>query len=135
MKHSYQNEGIASGDVISCNKELLEFSGKGFIKYNLFIMQQSRFKDEVKERNVMVEFFRNEESEQLDNIKPGDNVVVWFRIESREHNNKFYTTAKGSHVVVLIAKKVPEKNIEQPAQPKQQVLDGISTEEDEDVPF
>lgn len=137
MKKANANEGVIVGDIISISKGILESknNSKGFIKYGILLQQETRYKDTVKIREVMIEFLRTDESKEIEALSEGDNVMVWFYVESREHKGAYFNSIRGSHVKVLI-----KNEQEEPVAKKSYVIKSVDNKQqnlsdDEDIPF
>jgi len=132
MKHSYQNEGVASGDVEHVGKELKTFGNKNFINYTILLKQETSYKDETKTKHVLVNFFRTEESHEIELLNVGDNITVFFRVQSNlsEKSGRYFSNINGDRFIML----VPAEKQEDTQQ--QQITEEINNSfSDNDIPF
>lgn len=75
----------------------------------LVIHTTNTFKDKVYDKYTAIEFVNNK-MEILEGVRAGQELVVKFDIDSREHKGKWYTSAKGFSVEIQVA---PQKPITQ----------------------
>jgi hypothetical protein len=132
MKHSYENDNAVSGDVVSVKKELRELGDRSYINYGVLLRQETRYKDQFKEKFVYINFFRSDESKEIENLKEGDNIRVFIKVYSNESKNGgFYSNINGSDFIML----VPAES--KPAETKQQntITQNNVEEESQDIPF
>jgi len=137
MKHSYENEGIISGDVVNVNKELKTIGNynKGYINYAVLLRQEKRYKEEIKEKFILINFFRNDESEELNNLKEGDNILVYFNVFSnKSKDGRYFSNINGSKFIMLIP--AEDKTQQTTKDEYQQNIEAINNSVgDDDIPF
>jgi hypothetical protein len=135
---TYINEGHIKGDILEISKEIINKGKFAAIKYTVIVTTMSRYKDKVTPKNIAVDFWRQDEDKTIDDFKEGQHIFIWFKLNSRTHEGKYYTTVNGSHYQLLDEPTQKDKTVAVQER-KEAYLDTkqgqLDVDDDEPLPF
>jgi hypothetical protein len=98
---TYINEGHIKGDVVEVTQRAITKGKFAAIQYTVLVKTMSRYKDKVNEKNIAVDFWRQDEDKEIESLREDDHIFIWFKLDSRTYEGKFYTSVRGSHYQLL----------------------------------
>lgn len=98
----------------------------------LLVIHTSRvYQEKVYDKYTAIEF-ANKQMERLEGIRKGQELVVKFDVESREHKGKWYTSARGYSVEIQVN---PAANIPSASYAKKEEIASPPNYEEGELPF